>query len=187
MGTMIRAVALLLGALLLLPACSADEPEAGPSSSSPSASETPPPPAQVRTGTVTGRVGAKAQERSTRQVGDVVLAWYDAAYGADPRAAEAFPGFTQGARREARRDRMLLSNLDIADRIDGVETRRRDVTVDLLGTRGRPVGATARVRLVFRTSGDLERRVVVTGRLRLVPGPDGWQVFAYDLTKGATA
>ncbi len=44
---------------------------------------------------------------------------------------------------------------------------------------------TARVRLGFRTTGELERTVRVQGRLYLTHNDGGWQVFGYDVSKGA--
>ncbi len=55
----------------------------------------------------------------------------------------------------------------------------------MLGVKGKPVGATARVRLVFTTDAEPEQKYVVNGRLRLTPAGGGWQVFAYDVAKGA--
>jgi hypothetical protein len=47
------------------------------------------------------------------------------------------------------------------------------------------VGVTARVLFAFETTGEVERAVRVQGRLYLTRTHDGWQVFGYDVTKGA--
>lgn len=125
-----------------------------------------------------------------RAVGRVVDGWIDAAYlGGDyPRRdfRRAFPGFTAGARRLALADRSLLTNQDIGRRIDGVRPVRRVVDVDVLAAHGHAMGATARVRLGFRTTGAIARRYLVRARLAL-SHTDGWQVFGYDVSSGGAA
>ena len=65
------------------------------------------------------------------------------------------------------------------------DVKKRKVTVDVLAPHGRPAGATARVALVFTTTGDTKQRVTVHGRLFLSPDDHGsWQVFGYDVAKG---
>lgn len=144
----------------------------------------------LRTGVVGGRLPRPDRERAVRAVGRVVDGWIDAAYvgGTYPRRdfRGAFPGFTPGARRLARADGSLMSNQGIGGRIDGVRSVRRVVAVDLLAAHGHAVGATARVRLGFRTTGALERRFVVRARLAL-SRTHGWRVFGYDASSGSPA
>jgi hypothetical protein len=146
----------------------------------------------TRVGVVTGKLQPPRRKALAGRVGKIVDAWFDAAYldGDYPRTgfADAFPGFTRDAAALARRDRDLLTNARLGPRIDGVEALRKSVRVDLLSPGRHPVGATARFRLAFRTSGDLERRVVVTGRLMLAKSQAGvWKVFAYDVRRSAGA
>ena len=147
-------------------------------------------PTTLRTGVVTGRLPRADRQRVVRAVGRVVDGWIDAAYlGGDyPRRdfRRAFPGFTAGARRLALADRSLMTNQDIGRRIDGVRPVRRVVDVDVLAAHGHAVGATARVRIGFRTTGALTRRYLVRARLAL-SHTDGWQVFGYDATSGGAA
>jgi hypothetical protein len=192
----VPALALLLA--LLLGACGGAEPRGGAEpGADPSPAGTAPATAApetlattLRTGVVSGRLPRAARERTVRAVGRVVDGWIDAAYvgGSYPRRSfrDAFPGFTRGARVQAQRDRALLSNQAIGRRIDGVRPVRRVVLVDLLAARGHAVGATARVRLGFRTTGGVARRVVVRARL-VLSRTDGWQVFGYDATTGSPA
>ena len=186
-------VVLLLA--VLLGGCGGDD--ARPSSSDPSTRGGDPTtlrlrtmPTTLRTGVVSGRLPRSDRERVVRAVARVVDGWIDAAYlgGTYPRRdfRQAFPGFTSGARRLARADRSLMSNQDIGRRIDGVRPVRRVVVVDLLAVRGHAVGATARVRIGFRTTGALTRRYLVRARLAL-SRTDGWQVFGYDASKGSSA
>lgn len=185
------ALALALG--LGLGACSGDddpgEPVAESPSGTPSATTEPAVPTTVSFGEVTGRMDRATRRQLATKVRAVVDGWTAAAYlGGDyPRRAfaESWSGFTRGAADQARRDRDLMSNQDIGDRIDGVEVRRNALVIDVLAVRGRPVGVTARVRLGFRTTGDLERTVRVTGRLFLTRTDGQWKVFGYDVTKGA--
>lgn len=144
---------------------------------------------RVSVGQVSGRMSRQVRQRLERQVVAVVDGWTEAAYlGGDyPRRAfaDAWPGFTRGARDQARRDRALMSNQDIGDRIDGVRPRRSVVVVDVLAPGGRPAAVTARMSLRFATTGDLERTVRVQGRLFLTRVDGVWKVFGYDVTKGA--
>jgi len=146
----------------------------------------------TRVGVVTGKLQPVRRRALAGRVGTIVDAWFDAAYldGTYPRTGfkDAFPGFTADAAALARRDRDLLTNARIGSRIDGVVALRKTVRVDLLSPGRHPVGATARFRLAFRTSGDLERRVVVSGRLMLAKSRAGvWKVFAYDVRRSAGA
>lgn len=144
---------------------------------------------RVSVGQVSGRMTKQVRQRLERQVGAVVDGWTEAAYlGGDyPRRgfADSWPGFTRGAQDRARRDRALMSNQDIGDRIDGVRPRRSVVVADVLAPGGRPAAVTARVSLRFTTTGDLERTVRVQGRLFLTRVEGRWKVFGYDVTKGA--
>jgi hypothetical protein len=143
---------------------------------------------QVSFGKLTGKLPPDARQRVSDQVGDVVDGWIDAAYvGGDyPRRdfSDVWPGFTAGAEADAHQDRALMSNEDIGDRIDGVEPYKRVVRLDVLAVGQHAVGVTAHVALAFGTTGDLERKVRVKGRLFLTHTDRGWQVFGYDVTKG---
>jgi hypothetical protein len=183
------AVSLLV--LLALAAGGCSDSTDGPGTSAPSSSpsSSAPVPDEVRTkttlGTVTGRLAKR--DRVATVAGEVADRWFDAAYvGGDyPRRAfdDAFPGFTPGARAQALGDRALMSNQDIARRIDAVTASRRMVRVDILAVRGRAVGMTARFVLDLTTTGELRRKVEVRGRLLLTRTDNGWKVFGYDVNK----
>jgi hypothetical protein len=183
------AAALTVALATAATACSGDDEPPASTSSSAAPSEPPPLETTAKLGKISGRLGKVVGRRTLTEVTALVDGWIDAAYlGGDyPRKGfrDAFPGFTPGATREARRDVKLLSNADIGQRIDAATAKVRRVVVDVLGVRGAPRGATARVRLVFVTEGSLQRRVTVTGRLALTPGAQGWQIFAYDVAKGS--
>ena len=171
--------------------CSAgsDEPDSAAPPSATATDKDQPLETKVSLGKVTGRLAPEARRRLTKQVGDVVDGWTDAAYlGTDyPRRdfSDVWPDFTAGAKQEAHGDRALMSNEDIGDRIDGVTGRRRVVRIDVLAVKKRPVGVTAHVFLGFRTTGKVEKVVQVKGRLFLTHTERGWKVFGYDMTKGA--
>ena len=143
---------------------------------------------------VAGRLPKDARERVQRHVGKVVDSWFDAAYvgGRYPRRdfSDAFPGFTAGARTQARHDRTLMSNAGLGSRITGVTATRRWVFLDVLAPHHRAAAVTARFRLDFRATGRTAKdsaAVEVRGRLFLAPGPHGWQVFGYDVARGTPA
>jgi len=142
-------------------------------------------------GKVAGRLARKHRQRLPGTITEVVQRWFNAAYvGGDyPRSdfSDAYPGFTPGARDEARQDRVLLTNKGIGSRIDDVSPTLSRVWLDVLAVRKRPVGVTARFLLKFRTQGDLTRRVRVKGRLMLTKQESGWRIFGYDVAKGGRA
>jgi hypothetical protein len=190
----VRAAVAAVCLALSLSACSGDssDPSAEPGDDTTGASEATDAPPPVETaatlGKVTGKLPKGKRGKARRQVARAVDAWFDAAYvGGDyPRNdfAASWPGFTTGAKVDAKADKALMSNQDIGAQIDGVEATIRKVTVDVLAVRGKAYGATARFVLKFRTDGDVQRKVEVRGRLFLSPGADGWRIFGYDVTKG---
>jgi len=185
------AVALTLAVALTAGACtgSDDSSDGAPTASSASTTEREVVP-QVSLGKVTGTLPAAEGEHLVSDVGDVVAGWVHAAYldGSYPRRdfSDVWPGFTNGARAEAHEDRALMSNEDIGDRIDGIDPHKIAVRLDVLAVKKHPVGVTAHVYVGFGTTGDLEKQVRVKGRLFLTRDDGGdWQVFGYDVTKGA--
>lgn len=140
---------------------------------------------------VYGRLPRARRAAVRRKVADAVDAWWESAYlaGDYPRASfpAAFPRFTSGAEAKARRDKRLMTNLDIGKRIDSVTAKRRRVVLDVLATRGTARSVTARFVLRFRTTGAKERLVTVRGRLFLTRRNGKWKVFGYDVAKGSRA
>jgi hypothetical protein len=172
-------------------------PQSAPSQTESGGGDAQPVASHVRRGKVAGTIRKKSwktfmkDHRKTmlKQVGEAVDAWIDGGYvGVDypTRSFDAaFDSFTDGARRDAEHQKNLMTNRKLGQKIDGVDVSRRKVTVDVLAPRGRPAGATARVDLVFRTTGDTEQRVTVRGRLFLVPAHGKWKIFGYDVSRGA--
>jgi hypothetical protein len=132
----------------------------------------------------------KSHQKSLRtHVGQAVDSWIDGAFvGVSyPRSdfASAFSGFTAKAKKDAEAQQKLMTNWKWRQHIDGVTTTKRRVTLDVLAPRGRAAGVTAHVVLKFRTSGQAEKKVTVTGRLFLTKDAKGaWQIFGYDVSKG---
>lgn len=136
------------------------------------------------------KVFSQHRNHLLKRVGRAVDTWIDGGFvGVHyPRHSfgTAFASFTREAKRDARRQQDLMTNRDLRKRIDGVLVKKRRVTVDVLAPHGRPAGATARVDLVFKTTGDAERTVTVSGRLFLIPADhQEWRIFGYDVSKGA--
>jgi hypothetical protein len=186
-----RTAAALVAVLLAGSACTGDEP-AEDKTDEPTQETVQEVPLTARVGVVTGKLKPVRRRALAGRVGDIVDAWFDAAYleGDYPRTSfsDAFPGFTHDAAALARRDRDLLTNAAIGSRIDGVVALRKTVRVDLFSPGRHPAGATARFRLEFLTAGGLERRVVVNGRLMLARVRRGvWKVFAYDVSRSVRA
>jgi hypothetical protein len=191
-------VVLLLVLAVVLAACSGSD----DSSSSPSADGAGQPadgatdgPAPIETqsslGKVRGQLPKGKRSKVRQQVAHAVDEWFDAAYvGGDyPRNdfSTSWPGFTTGAKADASDDKELMSNQDIGAEISSVKATARRVYVDVLAVRGKAEGATARFVLKFKTDGDVQRKVEVSGRLFLTPSPEGWRIFGYDVSKGRFA
>jgi hypothetical protein len=126
----------------------------------------------------------------TRQVGQAVDAWFDGGFvGVDyPTHSypDAFKTFTPQARHDAMQQKDLMTAGSLGERIDGVTTQQRKVSLDVLAPKGRPSGVTARVVLRFKTTGQAKKKVTVTGRLFLTQGGNGaWRIFGFDVAKGA--
>ncbi|WP_436698498.1 hypothetical protein [Nocardioides sp. BYT-33-1] len=120
-------------------------------------------------------------------VTEAVDGWIDGGYAGDyPRTAfdDAFAGFTDDARELALGQPAIMSNAEVGGRLESAEVTQRSVSVDVLGVRGKPAGATAHVVLTVKLAGEVERSDQVTGRLLLTPGKDGWRVFGFDVSRG---
>jgi hypothetical protein len=192
----LAAASMLLCLSLGVTACSDDADGGGDTSSQPPLPSGEPNTFQIETttklGRVVGRLPRQKQKRLPHAVSPVVQRWLSAAYvGGDyPRKNfhDAFPGFTHGARAQARHDIKLMSNADVGDRISDVTPKISQIWVDVLAVHKHAVAATARFHLAFKTHGDLESRVGVHGRVLLTRAKSGWRIFAYHVAKtGATA
>jgi hypothetical protein len=123
-------------------------------------------------------------------VGKAVDSWFDGAFvGVDYPATsfpDAFAAFTAQAKSDATRQQNLMTAGRLGAHIDGVTTLQRRVTLDVLAPRGKAAGVTARFLLRFRTTGDVRKKVTVTGRLFLTRSAGGaWRIFGYDVARGA--
>jgi hypothetical protein len=185
-------LALALPAGGLLAGCGGDDHRVHRSTPAPSVSPKPAaaPAPRVKAIHVTGGpLSGRAKRMLSRQVAAAVGGWFRAAYvGGDyPRARRtfraAFPGFTAGAVAAADRNLGLMSNAAISTRIDTVKAGPQVLWLDVLGHHGHAVGVTARVKLVYGTSGRLVSRQVVRGQLNLTWRKGGWRVFGFDITR----
>jgi hypothetical protein len=184
-------------AALSATACSGDPEPSGsapPSSEAPSLAEPSDAPTLqvepvVASGSITGRLPRRDRARVEKAVADRAVRFLTAAYlGGDyPRGdfRDAYPGFTGGAAAVARGDRTLLTNQAIGKRVDEVTATGLRVEVDLLANDQHAVAATTRVQLSFRTTGKVEKRYRVQGRLLMTKKDGRWKIFGYDLSKGA--
>lgn len=143
----------------------------------------------TRSGNIVGRFPRKDRARVEKAISARAVRFLNAAYlaGDYPRAdfRDAYPGFTGGAAKVARKDRALLTNQPIGTRIDDVTPTSIGVKVDLLAVNKHAVAATAHVALAFRTAGKVQKRIRVQGRLLLTKKDGRWKIFGYDLSKGA--
>ena len=176
--------------MLGVAACSGDDEDEPDGQGSSSAADVPDVATKVSIGRVAGELDARRRAQLKESVAEVVDGWIDAAYvgGEWPRDdfadyAAALRDFTPAAKRRAARDRALLTNVAIGDRVDSVRATRRVLQVDVLAPGGRPVGATARFLVRFRTDGEVRRTDLVRGRLMLTPTKKGWKVFGYDVSR----
>jgi hypothetical protein len=193
--TAVRVGAAVLAVALLVPlsGCSGgdDDDKDAPSADTTSSSSSKPADPQVRTrskvGAVVGRLPAAGKQRVRRDVAGLIDVWWQRAYVGDyPRTSlgNAFVGFTGPAQAQARRDKNLLSNVAIGNRLTDVEAVSRRVVVDVLAVKRQPVAATARVTLLMQLTGkQVNRRDRISGRVLLTFKKGRWRVFGYDLRR----
>jgi hypothetical protein len=193
-GPAVRGALATLAALALvaaLGACS-DEGSDSEDAARPAGTEEAAPgiPTTATIGKVSGRLERKSRARLRRQVTHAVDRWIDAAYvtGDYPRSdfGDAFQVFSKDAAALARRDKRLMSNAALGDRIDTVTATARKLWIDVLATQGRAVGVTGRFVLVLDLDGEVHRTDRIAGRLFLSQ-QRGWQVFGYDVKRGRVA
>lgn len=194
------AASLLCGLLVATTSACTDEPASAPSAAestptegSTSTLEPKPSPAKVRVTRVAGRLKQKDQDVLARKVGAVVTAYFDDAFlGGDyPRSdfGDAFTTFSDGAERQARRDRDLLTNVRLGSTTDSVVPERQTAYLSVLAPNRVAAGVTALVHLRYLAErGDRsDRLVTLKGRLMLTRKDDGgWKIFGYDLTQSTT-
>lgn len=158
-------------------------------------------PAAVQTKVSIGKVSGIAKKPARKKfrtavpalekrVGKAVDAWFDGAYVGVGYPTDSFPDafrtFTSQAAADARKQGTLMTNAALGPDISGVTAVKRDVTLDVLAPGGTVAATTARVRLVFDTSGDKKKKVTVSGSLFLTRDPHGtWRIFGFDVSKGA--
>ena len=177
-----------------LGACSSDDGADSDSTpeSSPSATEAAPGISTKATiGFVKGRLKPARQKQLRIRVTKAIDEWIDAAYvaGDYPRNdfSDAFTSFSKGAAALAKRDKGLMSNADVGDRVDTVTAKARRLRIDVLADEGKAAGVTARVVLLLELDGEVQRTDRIAGRLFLGYGGSNWQVFGYDVKRGRVA
>ena len=187
-------------------ACSgSDEPASDPApaassapAESPSAAEEPAPQSvapRTRVTRISGRLKPKDREVLADNVGKVVNAYFEDAFtgGEYPRSSfgDAFATFSDGAARQADRERDLLTNRELGPTTEGIVVRRQTTYLSVLAPYRVAAGVSAKVHLRFVADrGDKpDKRVDVKGRLLLTrkEKSGGWKIFGYDLTQNATA
>lgn len=196
-GLRAAAVPALFALLTSLSACSGDDsdaapaPDAGSPTSTPS-TEAPTVTTQATVGRVVGDFDPSARGKLRGRVQAAVDAWIDAAYlGEYPRSpddGDPFASFSPRARELAERDRDLLSNAGLAERLDGAEALARRLQIDVLADDGAAAGVTARLRLDLRLSGpeaEVNRDERISGRLFLTydARAKGWSIFGYEVKR----
>lgn len=198
----VRALAVAAsGLLLVLAGCTGGDPPGDAASPVPSRSVRPgttleakPAPLDVEVASVAGgRLRGDKRRRLERRVSGLLERYVDAAFlGSYPRTDfdGAFDVFTPGATRQARGDRDLLTNQPVGGDLESVVPRRQTARLHVLQPFGRPVGMTARIRLVLdeQHRDGARRRTTVKGRLVLKSNrPGAWQVFGYDVSRSSRA
>jgi hypothetical protein len=160
-------------------------------------------PAAVQTTVHLGKVSGIAKKKARKKfqkatpalekrVGKAVDAWFDGAYVGLTYPTDSFPdafrSFTTQAAADARKQQKLMTNAALGPDISGATVVKRKVTLDVLAPGGAIAATTARVKLVFKTTGDKQKKVTVRGSLFLTRDPHGtWRIFGFDVAKGAGA
>lgn len=148
-------------------------------------------PVSSRVEYVSGAVAAADKASTRKQLARMTDAWWEAAFlsGTYPRSSfpAAFPAFTRAAEERARKDKQLLSNADIGQKVSSVTATRKEVVVDLLGAGGRARGATVRFELEMSVEGEVSGPVLLSGRLLASRIGGQWRFFGYDVKKDTGA
>ena len=177
-GARTRLVAMLAVPLLVVTACTADEPDrpAEPGRS-----------VALRLETVHGAddVAERTRTAVETEIGDVLARYVVGAYLGDyPRQdfVSSFDDFTPSTARTAARDIEVLTGAGFAD-ASSVRAAVLEARLSLFAVDGRVLGATAAVHFRFEVvAGNGERTTAaLRGRLMLVDENDAWSVFGYDL------
>jgi hypothetical protein len=174
--------------LLLASACSGSDSDKEPAGTPTGSSSAEPAALEATLGKVEGRLKPAAAAAEVAAIGPVVDGWFDAAYvgGKFPRTdfGDAFPGFTPGAVKDARKDIALMTNVQSGADITSVTTDDKTVAVDLLAAKQKAAGATARFTLDFTTAGTAPEEVRVKGQLFLTRDTKNrWRIFGYNVTR----
>jgi hypothetical protein len=147
-------------------------------------------PLRVSVSKVTGKLSKSARLRLKTSAGRPVRRWLDAGFvkGTYPRAdfSQTYGVFTAGAAQSAKRDRSLLTNIQLGPRLVDVAAKRRSAQLSVLAVHGHPRGVTVRVRLILLGVHRDGSRVTVrlAGDVYLTRTPAGaWKIFGYDLTR----
>ena len=162
-------------------------------SSSTSSAQAAPPEVKIRVRVATWPASCRGSAASVvaRDVGKVVDRWFEAAYlgGEYPRSRfrDSWPGFTAGARDLARHDRKLTSNAVLGDADRRRAGHRQGSSRSTCSARTEAGRRDRALPMVFRTTGDAERRVAVFGRLLLTKVKGRWRVFGFDVKKSVDA
>ena len=183
------ATATSLVVLAALGACSdgGSEPERGDPPAETSET-TPGKPTRATIGFVKGKFDRDRRKQLRNRVTKAVDSWIDGAYvaGDYPRTdfSDAFAVFSKDAAKLAKRDRQLMSNAKIGDRVDSVTVKTRRLRIDVLADKGTAAGVTGRFVVVLDLDGKIQRTDRIAGRLFLDYVGKGWQVFGYDVKRG---
>jgi hypothetical protein len=178
----------LMGAL---GACSGDDDSEPGGGDTPGSTAAPSTPTQAAIGAVKGKLAPDRRKQLLRRVTKTVDQWIDAAYvGGDyPRSdfSDAFAIFTKDAARLAERDRGLMSNAKVGDRVDSVTATTRKLRIDVLAHKGTAAGVTGRFVLVLELDGEARRTDRIVGSLFLTFTNKKWRVFGYEVKRGRAA
>lgn len=195
-GARVKLAAGALAGLVVLTGCTGEEDAAAPPAApSATASATPNAPSvavETSVRKITGKIARAERDQLAAEVGALVDGWFQAAYLAGdfprsaPYTAADFPGFSAGAAALAVKDD-FLSNRAIAGQVDGVVPVSKAVALDVLAVNGRAHGITAKVDLVFETTGAVAGSHRVRGHLDLAPKQGRWQVFGFEITREGAA
>lgn len=177
----------LVGAL---GACSGDDSEPG-GGDTPDSTAAPSSLTQASIGAVKGKLTQNRRRQLLRRVTKTVDRWIDAAYvGGDyPHNdfSDAFAIFSKDAARLAKRDRGVMSNAKVGDRVDSVTATTRKLRIDVLAHKGTAAGVTGRFVLVLDLDGEVRRTDRIAGSLFLSFTDKAWQVFGYRVKRGRVA
>jgi hypothetical protein len=134
---------------------------------------------------VAGDMQDPVKEQVRVEAGKAIDSYFTNAFLAGPAGqAQAFAAFTPAAAAQAAAMTEVMTSGSLAPSLTGVRAATFQAGLSLWAHDGAPQGATAQIELSVEAKHSTDGLIdfVVTGTLDLLPTPEGWKIFGFNLT-----